>query len=80
MKKLKKYGIYAISVAEVDNLFLTEELLTIINTILGHKDNARVDDIKIMSLMNDFQNNSIVKYVRRLWRNKAFIIRSGNIG
>lgn len=43
---LLKNGIYTIDVAEIENLFLVEELLITVNKILGFNDNDNVDKIK----------------------------------
>lgn len=42
--KLKDHGIYTIAVAEVENLFIVEELLAIVNEMMGHSDNSRIDN------------------------------------
>lgn len=43
---LKKHGIFTIGVAEVENLFLVEELLNVINTILAKQDKMSINKIK----------------------------------
>lgn len=43
---LKKHDIYTIEVAEVENLFLVEEVLEVINNILHPVDDSKVDEIK----------------------------------
>jgi energy-coupling factor transporter ATP-binding protein EcfA2/metal-responsive CopG/Arc/MetJ family transcriptional regulator len=44
--KLKESGIFPIEVAEVENLFLVEELLLVINNILHPGDKSRIEGIK----------------------------------
>lgn len=44
--KLNEDGIYTIKVAEVENLFLVEELLGVVNSIMGFTDTTRIDKIK----------------------------------
>lgn len=46
MDKLREGGIYTIKVAEVENLFLVEELLSIVNSIMGFADTSRIDTVK----------------------------------
>lgn len=46
IEKYRKDNIYTLEVAEVENLFLVEELLIIINNVLGFDDNSRVENIK----------------------------------
>lgn len=46
MDKLREGGIYTIKVAEVENLFLVEELLFIVNSIMGFTDTSRIDAVK----------------------------------
>ena len=43
---LKSNNIFTLNVAEVENLFLVEELLEIVNTILAKQDNISIDSIK----------------------------------
>lgn len=43
---LKEKGIYTLSVAEVENLFIVEELLNVVNQLQGFTDNSRVDKAK----------------------------------
>lgn len=42
----KKSNIFTVDVAEIENLFLVEELLNIVNDILGYTDTQKVEDIK----------------------------------
>ena len=42
----KRDNIFALEVAEVENLFLTEELLKVINNILEFNDNSQIERIK----------------------------------
>ena len=44
--KLCQSGIYTIKVAEVENLFLIEELLCIVNSIMGFDDISRISAVK----------------------------------
>ena len=46
IEKLKEDGIYTLEVAEVENLFLVEELLDVINTVMGFKEASQVSKIK----------------------------------
>ena len=46
MDKLRESDIYTIKVAEVENLFLVEELLSVINSIMGFTDASRIDAVK----------------------------------
>lgn len=46
MDKLREDGIYTIKVAEVENLFLVEELLNIVNSVMGFADTSRIDTVK----------------------------------
>ena len=43
---LRASGIYSIKVAEVENLFIVEELLDIVNRLQGFPDRTRVESIK----------------------------------
>lgn len=55
IEKLKRDGIYTLKVAEVENLFLVEELLNVINTILGFRDTSNVSAIKKYIIKDRFQ-------------------------
>ncbi|MDR1911489.1 MAG: DUF4435 domain-containing protein [Helicobacteraceae bacterium] len=46
INELKKDNIFTVNVAEVENLFLVEELLCVVNKILYPSDNGRIDKIK----------------------------------
>lgn len=46
LKKLEEDGIYTLKVAEIENLFLVEELLNVVNTIMGFEDASIVSTIK----------------------------------
>lgn len=46
MDKLFEDGIYTIKVAEVENLFLVEELLCVVNSIMEFTDTSRIDRVK----------------------------------
>lgn len=43
---LKGKGVYTLSVSEVENLFIVEELLKVVNQLQGFTDNSRVDQAK----------------------------------
>lgn len=60
INSLKHKGIYVVDVAEVENLFLVEELLLVINNILFPDDN-KVDDIK--SEITEQYNNQIQRQI-----------------
>lgn len=55
LEKLKKDGIYTLNVAEVENLFLVEELLNVINTIMEFTDTSKVSEIKRYIVKDRFQ-------------------------
>lgn len=62
IESLERDGIYVLKVAEVENLFLVEELLNVINKILKFPDNSRVLEIKNYVIEKRFQpqiNNQI---------------------
>ncbi len=42
----KEDNIFTLEVAEVENLFLTEELLQVVNRIMGFPDNSRIENVK----------------------------------
>lgn len=42
----KEDNIFTLEVAEVENLFLTEELLQAVNSIMEFPDNSRIEDVK----------------------------------
>ena len=46
IEAFKEDNIFTLEVAEVENLFLTEELLKVINNILEFNDNSRIERIK----------------------------------
>lgn len=46
IEKCKENGVYPIDVAEVENLFLVEEILTAVNNHLGFSDFSRIEKIK----------------------------------
>jgi energy-coupling factor transporter ATP-binding protein EcfA2 len=46
IEAIKEHSVFTINVAEVENLFLVEELLSVVNEILFPNDNSRVDKIK----------------------------------
>ena len=46
IEKLRDSDVYTISVAEVENLFIVEELLIIVNTMQGYKDVTNVEAAK----------------------------------
>ena len=55
IEKLEVDGIYALKVAEVENLFLVEELLNVVNTIMGFTDTLNVSKIKKYIIEKRFQ-------------------------
>lgn len=55
IEKLEADGIYTLKVAEVENLFLVEELLNVINTIMGFTDNLNVSKVKRYIIEKRFQ-------------------------
>ena len=62
----KKDNIYTLKVAEVENLFLVEELLEVINQIFAFNDNTHIDDIKNYIIKERFKheiNNQICEAV-----------------
>lgn len=46
IKAYEKDNIFTLEVAEVENLFLTEELLQVVNNIMGFPDKSRIEDVK----------------------------------
>jgi len=56
INSLKSNGIYTLQIAEVESLFLVEELLIIVNTIQGYTDNNVVNNIKDYIINNRFKN------------------------
>ena len=46
IESYKKYNIYTLKVAEVENLFLVEEILEIMNNIMGFSDKSKVEKVK----------------------------------
>lgn len=46
MDKLLEDNIYTIKVAEVENMFLVEELLRVVNSIMGFTDTSKIDRVK----------------------------------
>jgi len=46
IEEYKKDNIYTLKVAEVENLFLVEELLDVVNKIMAFSDNSRIEKIK----------------------------------
>ena len=55
LEKLELDGIYTLKVAEVENLFLVEELLNVVNTIMGFTDTLNVSKIKKYIIEKRFQ-------------------------
>ena len=55
IEKLELDGIYTLKVAEVENLFLVEELLNVVNTIMGFTDTLNVSKIKKYIIEKRFQ-------------------------
>lgn len=62
IEALKKNNIYTINVAEVENLFLIEELLSVANDILYPSDNHRIEKIKNI-IINERYKKQINKQV-----------------
>lgn len=62
LDKLKEDNIYSISVAEVENLFLVEELLNIVNVHMGNLNSEKVNTIK-KYVINDRFANQITKQI-----------------
>lgn len=54
IESYKKDNIFTLEVAEVENLFLTEELLQIVNDIMGFSDNSRIEYVKNNIIENRF--------------------------
>lgn len=50
----KKDNIFTLNVAEVENLFIVEELLDVVNSIMGFSDNKRVENIKKYVIQDRF--------------------------
>jgi ABC-type cobalamin/Fe3+-siderophores transport system ATPase subunit len=46
IESLKEHGIYTLKVAEVENLFLVEEILSIVNNIEGFQGDTKIDAVK----------------------------------
>lgn len=46
IERLKASGIYTIGVAEVENLFVVEELLEVVNSLQGFTDRIKIEDVK----------------------------------
>lgn len=55
IEKLEADGIYTLKVAEVENLFLVEELLNVVNTIMGFTDTSNVSKTKRYIIEKRFQ-------------------------
>lgn len=53
---LKGHNIYTIDVAEVENLFLVEELLSVVNNILYPSNNYRIDKVKNAIIHKRYKN------------------------
>lgn len=60
IENLKRNKVYVIDVAEVENLFLVEEVLVTINSILGFTDRERVD-----SIINYIVQERYLRQIRR---------------
>ncbi len=50
-------GIYTLSVAEVENLFIVEELLDVVNQLQAFPDRSAVDNVKNYIIETRFRNN-----------------------
>lgn len=55
IESLKSNNIYTLGVAEVENLFLVEELLIVVNEIMAFNDKTRIDRIKEYIIEDRFQ-------------------------
>lgn len=62
IEALKGHNIYTINVAEVENLFLVEELLSVVNEILYPNDNQRINKIK-NAIINERYKNQINRQI-----------------
>lgn len=56
IESLEHAGIFTIGVAEVENLFLVEELLEVVNSIMGNIDTLKVEAIKNYIVNERFQH------------------------
>lgn len=56
IKKLKDAGIYTVDVAEVENLFIVEEVLKIVNDILANSNDENVENAKQYVIDTKFAN------------------------
>lgn len=61
INSLKNNGIYTIDVAEVENLFLVEELLLVVNEMMAYPNNDKVESIKNKIL--EQYNNQIQRQI-----------------
>lgn len=55
MEKLRENDIYTINVAEVENIFLVEELLCVVNSIMSFTDSSRIDEVKYYIMIDRFK-------------------------
>ncbi len=55
IKKLKEENIFAIDVAEVENLFLVPEVLNVVNHVLGFEDNTIIEKVKKYIIEDRFE-------------------------
>lgn len=62
INKYKEDGVFTLKVAEVENLFLVEELLLLVNSILKFQDNDRVNKI-IRHIIDDVYSNQIQRQI-----------------
>ena len=56
IESYKKDNIYALGVAEVENLFVVEELLEIVNEIMGFADKTNIENVKKYIVQERFKN------------------------
>lgn len=56
IEKLKADNIYTIEVAEVENLFLVPEVMSIVNEVLGYQDQEKIDQVKRYIIETRFAN------------------------
>ena len=56
IESLRDNGIYTLEVAEVENLFIIEEILKEVNSTLGFSDNSRIENVKNYITQNRYKN------------------------
>jgi hypothetical protein len=55
LKKLKESNIFSLEVAEVENLFLVEEILTVVNELMEHADESQITNVKEYIMKDRFE-------------------------